>query len=284
MKTSLVLEGGASRTLFTAGVLDVLADNNIDVQYIIGASAGISSGISYATGQRGRNYEVYTTYMPDKRYMGLKYLFDKNNKSYYNLKFVFEEIPQKLVKFDYEGLNDYNGEVIAVVTNFQTGEAQYLPVNGNDKNLEILKATCALPILFPPIDINGTLYMDGGISDSIPFMHAIENGCDKNIVILTRPRDYRKAKTSAIKLFKLKYKNNPDFYKAIEHRYLNYNNSLEKLAQLEKEGKVYVIAPRKSLGKKRTESGRESLIEMYNEGVKVAQKEMENLKEYLKKQ
>lgn len=281
MKIGLVLEGGASRTLFTAGVLDVLMDNDIKANYIIGTSAGISSGVSYASGQRGRNYQVYTTYMPDKRYMGLRYFFDKNNKSYYNMKFVFDDIPNIYCKYDFDALGRFDGEVLAAVTNYETGKPEYIAVTADDTAFDTLRATCALPIMFPPIEINGNKYMDGGIADSIPFEYAIQNGCEKNIVILTRHREYRKKKSKSIKLLRKIYKYSDDFANALENRYANYNACLERLFEAEKSGKAFVIAPHEPLNYNRTESDKEKLIEMYNIGFDTANSVINDLKKYL---
>ena len=281
MKTGLILEGGASRTLFTCGVLDVLCDEGIKADYVIGVSAGICSGTSYVSGQRGRNYEVDMRYMHDKRYMGLRHMADRNNKSYYNLKFVFEDIPNIHVPFDFEAFENFDGEVEAAVTNIQTGLAEYLPVTAEDKCFNVLKASCALPILFPPIIINGKRYMDGGIADSIPFERALEKGCEKNIVVLTRRRGYEKRPSKALKLITRHYKKYPEFVRAVNTRYINYNACLKRLWEAEKSGKVFVIAPEEKITCGRTENSPEKLDIMYKMGVRAAMDAAPDLHRYL---
>ncbi|MBQ2891001.1 MAG: patatin family protein [Clostridia bacterium] len=185
MKLGLVLEGGASRTVFSCGVMDVLLSNKIYADYVIGTSAGIAYGTSYASKQIGRNREV-AKYMSDKRYMGMKHLLNPKNRSYYNLDFVFSDIPNKEVLFDFEEFSKFSGDVIATVTNLKTGEVEYLPVTAEDKGFTVLRASCALPVMFKPIEIEGEKYLDGGVGDPIPYKRAFQDGCEKIFVILTR--------------------------------------------------------------------------------------------------
>lgn len=281
MKTGLVLEGGASRTLFTCGVLDVLLKENIYADYVVGTSAGICSGTSFVSKQYGRNYNVDVKYMSDKRYMGLRHLLNRKNKSYYNLDFVFDDIPNRIVPFDYETYESFSGEVEAAVTNMETGKPEYMPVSAEDKSFNILRATCALPILFPPIIINGRPYMDGGLSDSIPFEHAAEKDCDKILVILTRPKGYVKKQSKAFKIIAKAYAKYPNFVEAARTRYIHYNECLDKLWAAQEEGKVFVIAPMSEIPYKRTESSPEKLDIMYKMGIKSAQSVMPDLKRYL---
>lgn len=281
MKIGLMFEGGANRTYFSNGVIDALLEENIVADYVIGVSAGIANGISYTSGQIGRSLEISKKYMSDKRYMGFRYMFKKGNRSYYNIKFVFEELPNKYVPFDYEAFKNYKGEVIAVVTNLKTGKAEYLPVDRNDKTSKIIIASCSLPIMFQPIEINGSLYMDGGIADPLPIENAIENKCDKIITILTRERDYIKTSQSGMAYFNLRFRKYPQFCKALKNRSEKYNNSRKKIFELEKNNKVFVIAPKNTNGWKRTESNSDALQKMYDEGYSYAKNIMPELKRFL---
>ena len=168
MKTGLVLEGGALRAIFSSGVCDALLDGDIMTDYVIGVSAGIAYGVSYVSKQPRRNLEVVTRYAPDKRYMGMNNLVDKENRSYFGLKFAYDTIPNELIPFDYDTFAAYPGQVEAVVTNLNTGKADYLPVPRRDKKSLLLQATCAMPLLFPIYRIGGQPYLDGGAADSIP--------------------------------------------------------------------------------------------------------------------
>ena len=283
MKLGLTLEGGASRTVFSCGVLDVLLEENIMADYIIGASAGISYGVSYASRQRERNLEITRKYMDDKRYMGARHLVSPKNRGFYNLDFVYDEIPNKLVPFDYVEFTNFKGEVIAVVTNIETGEAVYIKVPRNDKTWQILRASCALPILFPKIKIGGNFYMDGGVADSIPFEKAMQDGCDKNIVVLTRERTYIKSREKAGAVAEMIYRKHPDFVRAMKTRADRYNQTIKKLAELEKQGKVFIIAPNNTYGISRTENNPQKLEVLYQHGVKQTHKVMNDLKKYLGK-
>lgn len=281
MKLGLVLEGGASRTYFSVGAMDALLDKQIFADYVIGTSAGIANGISYVSGQKGRSLDIGLSYLSDKRYMGLRHLLRSGNRSFYNISFVFDEIPNKHKKFDYEAFSSFKGEVYAVVTNLNTGKAEYLPVTANDKSWKVVVASCALPIMFQPVEINGNLYMDGGIVDSIPVTKAIEDGCDKIITIITREREYLKNKETEIGLASFKYRKFPNFADAIKRRPEAYNESHKRLLELEKKGSVYVIAPQNTVNWKRTDKSAEKIMEMYKEGYNTVISEIEKIRSYL---
>lgn len=284
MKLGLVIEGGASRTYFACGVMDRLLQSDIHADYIIGVSAGISFGVSYCSRQFERNLRILKNYEEDKRYMGARHLLDRRNKSYYNLEFVFETIPKELVPFDYETFYNRTEQCIAVVTRLDSGEAEYMEMPVDD-NFDVLKASCALPILFRPITLNGVQYMDGGIADSIPFKKALADGCDKVIVLLSHPRGYVKTKESATPLVKLAYRKHADFLNNFLKRPERYNESIKELERLEREGKALVLAPTeenlKGIG--RTEK-RVSLLEpLYRSGFAAAEKLMGAIKEFARR-
>ncbi len=262
----LVVEGGASRAYYACGVMDGLLEAEIHADYVVGTSAGIANAVSYVSRQIGRNYIIGTEYTCDKRYMGFKYMLKPKVRSYYNMDFVMNEIPNKHVPFDFDTFRDFKGEIEATVTNIKTGKAEYLPVSRNDRKFTILHATCALPILFQPVKIHGEEYMDGGIADSIPVMRAFDCGCNKAIVILTQPRDYRKQHDKSLDLSAKIYRKYPEFAKALMNRPENYNKTLEKISELEKQGKIFVIAPEKSLEIKRTERSPKEIDRIYKQG------------------
>lgn len=281
MKLGLVTEGGAARAYYSCGVMDEMLRADIIADYIIGTSAGIANAVSYASKQAGRNHTIATKYFHDKRYMGTKYLLSRKTKCYFNLDFIFDEIPNEHLPFDYEKFAEFKGEVIATVTNIETGKAEYLPVSRYDRRFEILRATCALPILFQPIKIDGKSYLDGGIADSIPFKRAFEDGCDKCIIILTQSRNYRKSSDKLLELSAKIYRKNPDFAKALLQRPQMYNQQLEDIRKLEEQGLVYVIAPKESLGISRTESKPELLDKIYRMGEKDLRNQLDLLKSFI---
>ena len=281
MKTGLVLEGGALRAIFSCGVCDALLEGGVMTDYVIGVSAGIAYGVSYVSKQPRRNLEVVTRYAPDKRYMGLRNLTDKENRSYFGLKFGFSTIPNELVPFDYDAFAAFPGEVEAVVTNLNTGKADYLPVPRRDEESTVLQASCAMPLMFPIFEIDGQPYLDGGIGDAIPWRRALKK-CDRVAVVLTRPRSYRRKPDPVLKVIRKQYADYPNFVQAMERRAETYNRDREALFQAEREGKLLVIAPRTTLGVSRTERDVEKLRLLWAEGYQSAVDRMEEIRDYLR--
>lgn len=281
MKTGLVLEGGALRAIFSSGVCDGLLEGGVMTDYVIGVSAGIAYGVSYVSKQPRRNLEVVTRYAADKRYMGLRNLADKNNRSYFGLKFAYGTIPNQLVPFDYDTFAAFPGEVEAVVTNLNTGRAVYLPVPRRDGESTVLQASCAMPLLFPIFQIDGQPCLDGGIGDPIPWRRALDK-CGRVIVVLTRPRSYRRKPDRMMKLIRKRYREYPNFVAAMEGRAEVYNRDREALFQAEREGRLLVVAPDSTLGVARTERDTEKLRLLWAEGYQMAIDRLEEIRDYLR--
>lgn len=283
MKIGMVFEGGASRTIFSCGVADAFLEENIMPDYFIGVSAGIAFGISYLSKQKGRNLTLAKQYMPDKNYQGFRFLFDRKRKTYYNLDYVFDEVPNRLLPFDYEEFARFPGIVEAAVTNIHTGKVDYLEVEKGAQNMDIIVASCALPVFFKPVKVGRHYYLDGGVADSIPYKRALEQGCDKVVVVLTRERGYVKHSDRSTRIASLIYRNYPNIVKGLKNRPASYNASMKELIKLEKEGKVFVIAPDDTYGVGRTESNPKRLEQLYEEGYLEAKEQMVALKNYLNK-
>lgn len=280
MKTGIIFEGGASRTAYSCGVMDCLLDNEIYIDYVLGVSAGIAYGVSYSSRQKGRNYAILEKFVEDPRYMGIKHFLGKK-RSYYNLDFIYGEMPDKYLPFDWDAYMKYGMTSYAVITNINTGLPEYYRIDEVDKKWMLLRASSSLPILFQPVEINGNLYLDGGISDSIPFEYALNNGCDKVIVVLTRERDFVKKKESIIPLIKIAYKKYPKLIEAMENRHIMYNNELEKLRKLEKEGKALVIAPADTHNIGRTERKSSILLPYFKEGYEYTSTIIDEIKSFI---
>lgn len=267
MKTGLVLEGGALRTIFSSGVCDAFLDAGLPLpDYTVGVSAGIAYGVSYLSRQSRRNLKLVTTYANDRRYMGWRNMLTPGNRSYFGLKFSYETIPNQLLPFDYDMFEAYPGTVEAVVTNLNTGRADYLPVPRRDSPNLLLEATCAIPVMFPVITVDGQPYLDGGCADPIPWRHCFDVGCDRVVVILTRERDYRKEPDGSIRLIQGTFRKYPGFVELMRTRAERYNACREELFRLEAEGKVLVIAPEDTLGCSRTEKDTEVLRGLWQSG------------------
>ncbi|MCF2661335.1 patatin family protein [Pseudoflavonifractor phocaeensis] len=280
MKTGLVLEGGALRAIFSSGVCDGMLEGNIMPDYLVGVSAGIAYGVSYLSRQPRRNLEVVTTYAPDRRYMGMNNLADKNNRSYFGLKFAYDTIPNELIPFDYDAFAAYPGQVEAVVTNLNTGEADYMEVARRERNSPLLQATCAMPLMFPIYHINGQPYLDGGVADSIPWKHAMEQGCDRVMVVMTHPRDYVRKGEKLMPLIRKTYREYPNFVAAMESRAQRYNEDRERIFELERQGKLLVIAPESTMGVSRTERDPDKLRLLWGHGYQAAVDRLEEIRAF----
>lgn len=243
---SLILEGGTLRPIFSAGVMDALLDNNITFPYCIGVSAGITNGVSYISKQKGRNIEVVTKYRNDNRYLSYRNFL--RCKSIFGLDFVFDEIPNNLIPFDMDTYRKYPGKVLVGVTNAHTGKTEYLNGKDLDDKATMLRATCAIPLLFPVIKINGKEYYDGGLCDPIPIKKAIADGNTKHLIVLTQPKGYKKELSKKnILVAKLLNKKYPNLKTPLLNRHNHYNETVKFCEQLENEGKVLILRPEYNL-------------------------------------
>lgn len=243
---SLILEGGTLRAIFSAGVMDALLDNNITFPYCIGVSAGITNGVSYISKQKGRNLEVVTKYRNDNRYLSYRNFL--RCKSIFGLDFVFDEIPNNLIPFDMDTYRKYPGKVLVGVTNAHTGKTEYLNGKDLDDKATMLRATCAIPLLFPVIKINGKEYYDGGLCDPIPIKKAIADGNTKHLIVLTQPKGYKKELSKKnILVAKLLNKKYPNLKTPLLNRHNHYNETVKFCEQLESEGKVLILRPEYNL-------------------------------------
>ena len=278
MKIGLVLEGGAMRGMYTAGIIDMLLENNIKIDTIVGVSAGVLFGINYLSNQKGRVIRYNKKYAKDSRYMGLKSLITTGN--IINKDFAFYELPFKLDVFDEDAFEQSDCELYATVTNVETGEPEYFKVNNACGEMELLRATSAMPFVSKMVNWEGKKYLDGGISDSIPVDKCRELGCDKIIVVLTRPFDYRKKKANSF-MTKMKYGRYPNLMATINNRYRNYNNTLDRIVYLEEKKDIFVFRPSKDLHIKRIEKNKDKLQAMYDLGISDYKENVAELMRYL---
>ena len=279
MKVGLILEGGAMRGLYTAGVLDVFLENeDIKIDTIIGVSAGALFGVNYKSRQKGRVLRYNLKYAKDERYMGFKSLVKTGD--IVNREFCYDEIPNKLDVFDNDTYKKTPEEFYAVVTNLDTGKPEYIKIDDAQKDLEYLRASGSMPYVSKIVQIDGKKYLDGGTSDSIPVDEMMKMGVDKVIVVLTRPIEYRKKKSSP-RVSKWYYKRYPNYIDTLNNRYKMYNSEVEKVISLEKDKKIFVIRPSRKVEIKRIERDTEKLQEMYDLGVEDAKNSLKDLKNYL---
>ena len=281
MKNScIVLEGGGLRGAFTSGVLEYFLENNVTFDRVVGVSAGACVGASYISKQIGRNRKVNVEYPSDKRYMGFRHLITTG--SYFNMKFVFEEIPNQLVPFDEQAFYKNPSEFDVIATSLDDGQSVVFS-RKDFKNISLNKALVAsssIPMLAKPVNINGKLYFDGGVSDSIPVKYALSRH-EKAVVVLTRPRGYRKEKLSNKLLYEVTFRKYPEFLKVLLSRNEEYNQTLDFCDQMEKEGKLFIIAPSPEFMIGRTEQNFEKRLNLYNHGYMIGGQEFENMKAFL---
>ncbi|WP_102694016.1 patatin-like phospholipase family protein [Rummeliibacillus pycnus] len=278
--TSLILEGGTFRTLFTGGVLDTFLDQEIMMPYIVGISAGAINATAYVSQQKERMLCTLLNYRHDKRYMGIRNFFSEH--SLFGLDFGYNTIPNELYPFDWETYQQYNGQLLFGVTNAHTGLVEYKDAIEMDKECMMLRATCAIPVLFPEIKLNGIPYYDGGLAEPIPIHHTVEQGFEKHVIILTRPKGYRKKldrqSKIAMKILKKRY---PAIVRSMEKRVDHYNKSLDYCEQLEAEGKAFIFRP--SFALKSFEKDLNQIRTNYQMGYEQGVQRMADLKRFLDK-
>ena len=280
MEVGLLLEGGAMRGMYTCGVLDVLLDEKIKVDCIMGVSAGALFGVNFKSRQRGTGIRFNLKYIKDKRYMGLYPLITTGN--IVNQEFCFNDIPNILDDFNYASFKRTKEDFYAVVTNMYTGKAEYKKIDElKGENVEYLRASGSMPFVSKPVEVNGQKYLDGGIADSIPIDKMVKMGYDKIIVVLTRPVGYRKRRANT-SLAKVVYKDYPKLIDAMAKRYRVYNKSVDEVELLSKTRDVFLIRPSKHIKIKRIEKNEKVLKEMYELGVNDTKEKLTELKEYLK--
>ena len=278
MKIGLVLEGGAMRGMYTAGVLDTFLDKDFWVNGIISVSAGALFGVNYPSRQKGRAIRYNKKFISDKRYISFKSLVSTGN--IVNKDFAFYEVPFKYDVFDNKTFKESDIDFYVAVTNLQTAQAEYVKLIDPLAQMEVLRATSAMPYVSRPVEIDGIPYLDGAIADSIPVEQMKKLGYDKIIVILTRTLDYRKSKpmTWIAKWF---YRHYPHFADAVNQRYAMYNRQFENVIKLAEKGDIFVIRPSVDLKIKRIEKDPNKLQAMYELGMKDMQLQWENLLDYL---
>lgn len=281
MKVGLVLEGGGMRALFTAGVLDALLDiKELDIDGIVGVSAGALFGVNYVSGQKERAIRYNKKYARDKRYMGFYSWITTGNAV--NEEFAFYEIPFKLDVFDQEKFKQSKIDFYVVMTNVESGKPEYVLIKDVFKQMEYLRATSALPFASKIIEINGKKYLDGGISDSIPIDYCEGLGYDKIILVLTRPKNTHKEDKLNF-LYKLVYRKYPNLVERLINMGKDYEVVLKKIEDLENKNKIFVIRPPKVLKIGRLEKNEDKIQNVYDIGLNRGIKEKENLLKYLNK-
>lgn len=281
-EAALVLEGGGTRGVFTAGVLDYLLEKQVKLPYVIGVSAGACNAIDYVSEQIGRTKDCTIIQDKNKRFIGTKdalkkgYLFDMDR--------LFDEYPNRLFPFDFDTYFASDIQCEVVVTNCLTGEAMYLSEKQDrERLLTICRASSSIPLISPVVDVDGVPCVDGGVADSVPLIHSMKLGHQKNVVVLTRNKGYRKkAPGKSRLLYTAALKKYPNLLNALLNRYRNYNRVMELIEKWEEEGHIFVIRPEVE-PVSRTEQNVEKLTEFYDHGYQLMEQRLGELQAYLEK-
>lgn len=281
-KAALILEGGALRSFFTSAVLDYFIDQEMEFEYIHGVSAGTMCAMNYISKQKGRSKDVNLHFLHDKRYIGFNNLV--RNGGIFNLDFLFSPECYAYSPFDYMAYKDSKQIFEITATNLLTGKADVFRKTNTEGQEEAIKASASMPLLSSIRVVNHQPYLDGGIADSIPFKRAQELGYEKLVIVLTRDITYRKAENSRAmnRLVRMKYRDFPQFVSAFESRPRRYNESLEEIERLEREGKAFVIRPQQPVTVSRVERDNNKLMDLYHQGTAVIESQMADLRAFLK--
>lgn len=278
-EAGLVLEGGGMRGLYTAGVLDFFIEKKLAFSSCYGVSAGACHLASYMSGQRGRAYRISVDYLDDKNYCSAYSLLKTGDL--FNVDMCYNQIPNELDPFDYEAAEKYPGRGVVVVTDIKSGQAKYVELKNMRRDLVAIRASASLPLVSRNVEINGKMYLDGGMSDSIPIRKSLRDGNLKNIVVLTRPDGYRKKPTSNMTIMRAKYKDYPGVVRDMENRHIVYNKSLDFVKREEKAGRAFVFRPENLIKIERIEKDPKKLRVLYLQGYYDAATRYKEMKKFL---
>lgn len=278
-RLGLVLEGGGMRGLYTAGVLDYFMEQDLYTDGVIGVSAGACHACSYASKQIHRAYRTNTDYLKNRNYMSLYSLLRTGDL--FNVKFVYEEIPNSLDIYDYATFHANPMKLYAVCSNIESGSAEYIQCVNMRQDVQYIRASASLPLLSKIVEINQKKYLDGGICDSIPIRAFQKMGYEKNIVVLTRNKEYRKTANNLMWIMKRRYAQYPKFLKAIQNRHIYYNRCLDELALMEKQKQVFIIRPQKEVEISRLEKNPKRLHALYLDGYHDAKAHFQSLQDFI---
>ena len=283
-KATLVLEGGATRGIFTSGALDYLMERDLYFSDVIGVSAGSCNAVDYVSRQPGRTRDcMIPTDKEGKYYYGIRDFVKE--KSLMNMDLIFDKYPKELLPFDFETY--FNSEINCqiVTTNCLTGKAEYMTEDSdNDRLMKLCRASSSMPLLTPIVNIDNVPYLDGGLADSVPIRRAQQMENEKIVVILTKNQGYRKSVLSPRmqRVYKRAYKSYPNLIRTIFRRSFEYNKTMNYLDQLEKRGEIFILRPQvKPVS--RLERNKETLHAFYEHGYKYTERKFDDLMEYLEK-
>jgi predicted patatin/cPLA2 family phospholipase len=279
MKKGLILEGGAMRGLWSAGVTDVMMEHDIWPDGLVGVSAGAAFGCNYKSRQPGRAIRYNTRFANDSRYSGLKSLMTTGD--YFNASFGYHVVPYQYDLFDVAAFEQNPLSFTVVCTDVMTGQAVYHEMTHVDfDELEWLRASASMPLVSKVVSVGGRLLLDGGVSDSIPLEYAEQAGYQRNVVVLTQPLGYQKEHNRLMPLMRIALRKYPAMVKALDERHIMYNKQLEYVARAEHEGRCLVIRPDEKIPIGHISHDADRMRLVYNMGRQVGERYIEKIKKY----
>lgn len=279
-QAALVLEGGGMRGIYTAGVLDCFLEEDLFFAQVYGVSAGACHACSYLSRQRGRALDISVNYLHDERYCGTRSLIKTGDL--FGVEMSYDIIPNQLNRYDYQAYAENESKLTAVLTNCVSGEAEYYRVEDMREGLIAVRASASLPLLSHKVELDGKWFLDGGVADSIPLHKAIEDGFEKNIVVLTQHEGYRKSKNKLMPMVRLRYRKFPKFVEQMANRHTRYNRTIAYVKQQEQAGRAFVLRPARPLEIGRIEKDEQKLRAVYQLGYEDAKKNLSRLRAYLR--
>ena len=280
MKKGLVLEGGAMRGLFTAGIIDVMMEHGIWPDGLIGVSAGAAFGCNMKSRQVGRAIRYNKRFARDSRYSGVRSLLTTGD--YFNAQFAYHVVPHKYDIFDNQAFEENPMEFVAVCTDVETGQPVYKRLDKcNEDTYDWIRASASMPLCSRVVCLEGYKLLDGGVSDSIPLEYAEQQGYERNVVILTQPLGYRKHHTRLMPLMRIGLRKYPLMVKAMDRRYLMYNRQLDYVAEAERLGRCLVIRPDEKLPIGHVCHNPEQMERVYQTGRQMGERKINEIKELL---
>ena len=279
MKRGLVLEGGAMRGLWTAGITDVMMEHDIWPDGLVGVSAGAAFGCNYKSRQIGRAIRYNMRFAKDSRYSGIRSLLTTGD--YFNAEFDYHIVPKQYEIYDDDAFNRNPMEFIVVCTDVETGEAVYQPLTeANYDTYEWIRASASMPLVSKVVNIHGRKLLDGGVADSIPLAYTESIGYDRNVVVLTQPLGYQKEHNRLMPLMRFALRRYPEMIKALDYRHIMYNKQLEYVAQAEREGRCLVIRPDAKIPIGHISHNPQQMQHVYQIGRAIGERYIERIKDF----
>jgi predicted patatin/cPLA2 family phospholipase len=278
-QAGLILEGGGMKGVYTAGVLDFFLEKGILFSSVYGVSAGACHMCSYLSGQKRRGLDITLDYLDTGKYCSLRSLLTTGDL--FNVDMCYHLIPEYLNPYDYKAFEKYQGKAYSVVTNIVTGKPEYLRIRDMKADMDKIRASASLPLVSRNVKIGNRIYLDGGLSDSIPLARSILDGNTRNVVVMTKEEGYVRKPSRSLLWLKLRYLRYPMLHELMKNRHQEYQETLSYIEEQKERGRAFVIRPKKASKVGRIEKDVKKLKTLYQEGYENARSRYEEMWQYL---